>query len=223
MKQKPIIKPFKGIHYNPSLLNNLRILVCPPYDIIKKNQEYKLKKSSRYNFCHLLLTDERNSYKKIGQRFKDWIKKGILIEDSQKAFYLCRQQFSFQGKTMQRYGFLGLLKLDKSRILPHEHTHRGPKIDRFSIISEVQANLSPIFITYPDSEKSAIEKIFKTDDHCEELAYHFENAGIIQKAIKYLIKAGDNAKAKYFYKNKYTRPNINSEKRIKLFEFFHPF
>ncbi len=160
MKTKPIIKPFYGLHYNKKLLPKMQMLVCPPYDIINKDQEIKLKQSSEYNFCNLILTDKEHTYKKIGQVFRQWLKKEVLVQDSQPCFYLCRQKFSFHGKSLRRYGFLGLLKLDKSRIYPHEYTHKGPKADRFSIISEVQANLSPIFIIYPDTKKSRLSKVF---------------------------------------------------------------
>ena len=159
MKSK--LKPFLALHYNPRLFKKLKDLVCPPYDIITEEEEQALRKSSPYNFSHILLKEPSSSYQELGRRFKEWLKKDILIEEKEPAFYLTLQEFKFSSKTFKRIGFLGLLKLDAS-IFPHEKTHSAPKKDRYQVIKYTQANLSPVFVVYPRKKNEVINLLFKT-------------------------------------------------------------
>ncbi|MCD6539112.1 MAG: DUF1015 domain-containing protein [Candidatus Omnitrophica bacterium] len=159
MKSK--LKPFLALHYNPRLFKKLKDLVCPPYDIITEEEERALRKSSPYNFSHILLKEPGSSYQELGRKFKEWLKKDILVEEKEPAFYLTLQEFKFGSKTFKRIGFLGLLKLDAS-IFPHEKTHPAPKKDRYQVIKYTQANLSPIFVVYSKKKNEVITLLFKT-------------------------------------------------------------
>jgi uncharacterized protein (DUF1015 family) len=146
-----IIKPFCAIHYNPSVVKDISSVVCPPYDIIDKNQLSYLRRKSPYNFSWILLADN-NNYREIGTRYREWLRKNILIKDKKESLYLYEQRFSLEGKEYKRLGIVGLLRMDRRDIVfPHEHTLRAPKEDRKRIIEEVKANLSPIFVVTPQS------------------------------------------------------------------------
>ncbi len=47
------IRPFRGIRYNQSLVNDLAAVICPPYDIITPQIEQELYRRSEYNFVRL--------------------------------------------------------------------------------------------------------------------------------------------------------------------------
>ena len=47
------IRPFRGVHYNKSLVKDLSAVICPPYDIISPQQQEELHKKSEYNFIWL--------------------------------------------------------------------------------------------------------------------------------------------------------------------------
>jgi uncharacterized protein (DUF1015 family) len=142
-----LVKPFKAFYYNPKKIKNLSSVVCPPYDIISKKEKRVFKRKSKYNFCNILLVDNKNNYKSLASRFRDWIEDEILIQDTRSCFYLYEQEFSYEEKRFRRVGFLGLLKLNgKDFVFPHERTLMAPKKDRFHILKEMKANLSPIFV-----------------------------------------------------------------------------
>ena len=55
----PAIVPFKAVHYNPQKVANLSNVVCPPYDVISKEQQDELYKLDPHNFIRLeLIKDE---------------------------------------------------------------------------------------------------------------------------------------------------------------------
>jgi len=183
--KNPRIKPLRGLRYNNQLFKNIDKLVCPPYDVIDKKHEVALKKSSEYNFCNVLLKGENETYDDIGKKFNLWIKKSILKEEPEESFYLCLQKFILNNKTMYRHGFIGLLKnTGNQKIFPHEHTHEKPKKDRLKIISKVNANLSPIFIIYPDKENSPLERLFKNTFRTKPLIKFIDASGVENKIWK---------------------------------------
>ncbi|MDD4955917.1 MAG: DUF1015 domain-containing protein [Candidatus Omnitrophica bacterium] len=186
------IKAFRATHYNPRLIKNFSTVTCPPYDVINKKQEFLLKNKSPYNFCNILLTDNGN-YKALGQKFRQWVSKKILFADTKESLYLYEQKFTIHGKRYVRFGVLGLLRMDgKKAIFPHEYTLKAPKIDRKKIISEVKANLSPVFviasrpskilkITYRHYSKTRPFLKFKDTDGNPSRVWKIENSSWIKK------------------------------------------
>ena len=145
------IKPFRATHYNLHAIKDFSSVVCPPYDVISKKQEYLLKRKSIYNFCNILLATG-GDYKALGEKFRRWIAEKILVADSKESLYIYEQNFMLEHKKYVRFGILALLKMSgKGAIFPHEYTLKAPKEDRKRIIKEVKANLSPIFVIAPKS------------------------------------------------------------------------
>ncbi len=140
-----VVKPFCATYYNTLRIKDQSNVICPPYDVISKKQLSFLRKKSPYNFSHVLIADKKN-YREKGAILNKWVKKGILIDDSQESYYLYEQKFKVEGKLFMRFGILSLLQMDKKGIFPHEHTLTAPKKDRKKIIRATKANLSPIFI-----------------------------------------------------------------------------
>ena len=140
-----VIKPFRATYYNPLLIKDHSLVVCPPYDVISKNELKCLRKKSPYNFAHALIANNSN-YQASGAILCEWLKKGILVDDQEECFYLYEQKFKVEGLPVTRFGILSLLQMDKKGIFPHEHTLSAPKEDRKKMISATEANLSSIFI-----------------------------------------------------------------------------
>jgi len=154
VKKTSRVQPFKALYYNQERFKDLSRLVCPPYDIISTEEAKELKKSSVYNYSNLILKGKA-SYKSLGEKFRSWIEKEVFREDSEDSLYLVLQEFSINGKKFRRIGFLGLLRLDGEKVVfPHEKTYSRPKKDRLSLLNEVKANLSPVFIIYPKKKRA---------------------------------------------------------------------
>ena len=162
MAEEKRIKPFLATYYNPRRFGSLSDLVCPPYDVISKEELKRLNRRSAHNFSHILLRKGSASYGKLKETFSLWLQQEVLVEDAAPAFYVTLQEFRVGGKRFKRRGFLGLLKLEGDQVVfPHEKTHAKPKKDRLEVIRQVRANLSPIFIIYPRKGKEPLARIVK--------------------------------------------------------------
>lgn len=156
----PEIRPFKGILYNKKKVKDLSRVVAPPYDIIPPKMQEELYKRHPKNIVRLILgriekTDgaSDNRYIRARLNLEDWLRSDVMLQDRKEAFYIYSQIYKYGNKTIERTGFMALMKLDAekdNKVLPHEKTLLAPKIDRLDLMREVRANLSPIFLLYGD-------------------------------------------------------------------------
>ena len=194
------IRPFRPIRYTEKA-GDYKNLIAQPYDKISRDMQKEYYKKSEYNYCRLTLPIEENRYETSKQRIRQWMNKEILKKDEEPAIFVYRQEFSLFGKTYTRTGFIAALRLHpykEDKVLPHEITHRGPKIDRLNMLRATQKNLETGFLLYPDPEKITIDlfaKIAKTPpliDVKDSLGVRnliwrstdLEKIKLIQKAVK---------------------------------------
>ncbi len=154
------IRPFRGVHYNESLIKNLSDVICPVYDIITSQQQQELYLKSEYNFIRLEFgrelpqdTATDNKYTRSAATLERWLKQGILQVDKEPAIYLHDQYFTYQGREYKRRGIIARVRLeawDKMVVRPHEGTLAEPKSDRTSLLWALQANTSPILALFED-------------------------------------------------------------------------
>jgi len=207
----PVIKSFKAVRYNPKKVKDLSYVVAPPYDVIPKDMQDMLYRNNPHNIVRLILgkikksDDPKNNRYIRAKRFFDlWLKKGVLGQDKSESFYIYSQKYSYVNKDIERIGFIGLMGLDLgkggAKVLPHENTLLAPKIDRLSLMREVRANLSPIFVLY-DDKKHKIVNMLKNFCSKEKviLDIDFEN---VRHRVWRLDKAGMIKKIENFMGNK---------------------
>ncbi len=153
------IKAFNGVRYAKENITNE---ICPPYDVIGTQEKEDLKKASQYNMVKLELSDAeggKNKYEQANVLFKDWLSKGILIQEDKPSLYFYEQEFIDHGKKMIRRGFFAALKIENPHggaVKAHEKTLSAPKEDRLNLLKAVQANLSPIFLLFNDDNSKII-------------------------------------------------------------------
>lgn len=152
------VRPFKAIIYNQDKFKDITDLVCPPYDVISPQEQKDYHQLNRYNFIHILLGLDAagdDKYKRAAIYFKEWLKENIFIEDNKPAVYLHVQDYVVRGEKKTRVGFIALLGLPRgdSSVFAHEHTRLEPREDRLKLIKAVKANLSPIFVVFPDKSR----------------------------------------------------------------------
>ncbi|MDD5116514.1 MAG: DUF1015 domain-containing protein, partial [Candidatus Omnitrophica bacterium] len=160
------IKAFKAVVYNPAKVDDLEKVVCPPYDVISPSAQEVYHDRSPYNFIHIDLSkgsagDEK--YHKAAEIFRSWLKDKVLVQDECPSIYFYSQQYIIRGEKKTRLGFISLLRLgdDKgSAVFGHENTHVEAKQDRFKLLKQVKANLSPIFVIFLD-KKRVIQRVFQ--------------------------------------------------------------
>lgn len=166
----PSIKPFKAIIYNNKKIKNIAKVVAPPYDVIPPAMQAELYKKHENNIVRLILgkmkksdTVSDNRYTRAKMFFDSWLDKNVFIEDDKEAVYIYSQKYKYEGKWIDRTGFISLMELDpsdKKAVLPHENTLKAPKMDRLNLIRSVKANLSPIFMLYED-DKNEITRVLE--------------------------------------------------------------
>jgi len=154
------IRPFRGVHYNQSLVKDLSAVICPPYDIITPQIRQELYHRSEYNFVRLEFSRELpqdtatdNKYTRSAATLEQWLEQDILKLDEAPAIYLHDHYFTYQGKEYKRRGIIACVRLeewDKMVVRPHEGTLSEPKSDRVSLLWALQANTSPILALFED-------------------------------------------------------------------------
>lgn len=155
------IIPFKGILYNKNKIDNISKVVAPPYDAILKGELENYYKISPYNITHLILPKD---YHTSARLFKEWLRRGVLVQDRKEAIYLYEQEYKIYGKAFKRTGFIALLKIEDystNRIFPHENTFDGPKQDRLLLLKEVKANLCPVFFVFPHKRRNGFNLLLE--------------------------------------------------------------
>jgi uncharacterized protein (DUF1015 family) len=137
--------------------DRLKELVCPPYDVISRDDQRRLHDLDPANAVHLELSqahedrDERN--REVAEVWRRWVAEGIITTDGTDSFYVYRQDFvSEDGRRCRVAGVIGALKLgpygEASGVLPHERTMPGPIEERLSLMRALPVNISPIYSIY---------------------------------------------------------------------------
>jgi len=165
----PNIKPFQAVFYNSKKIKDLSKVFCPPYDVITPEEQNYYLNRSPYNFTHIVLGKDKlrddksnNKYTRAKKTYKDWLKRGILVQDEKSCIYFYKQEYKILGQYYSRLGFISLMELQDekdSKVIPHENTHSDAIDDRLRLWRSLNSNLSCIFVCYADKQKK-IENVF---------------------------------------------------------------
>ncbi len=182
------IKSFKGIRYNQEKVK-LENVVTQPYDKITEDRQSAYYEKSPYNIVRTILGKGENPYNEANNFFNDWQDNDILTQDNELSIYPYFQEYTFQGKSGVRKGFVALLKLEEFSsgvVIPHERTLSGPKKDRLNLLSSTRANFGQIFMLYSDAEHKISSLINKEISETAPVASVCESyeAGVHHKLWK---------------------------------------
>lgn len=163
------IRAFRGFRYDLGRAGTLTDLVAPPYDVVDATLQEALYQRSEYNAIRLELTKEEpgdtpttNRYTRASQTLSGWLNDHILQQDTLRCLYVVEQEFTVEGTTYKRRGFIARVQLEEfgqGKIFPHEETMSGPKADRLNLFKATNMNLSPIFGLYPDADNSIFSRL----------------------------------------------------------------
>ncbi|MBI2846659.1 MAG: DUF1015 domain-containing protein [Chloroflexi bacterium] len=155
------VRPFRGLRHNQSLIAHPGDVLCPPYDVISREEQSRLYGLSPYNIVRLEFgqespedTPSNNRYTRASALFQEWLNKDVLVPEKQPAFYLLRQDYSCDGRRRARRGLVACVRLeewDKRIIRPHEKTAQKPKADRLELMLACHTNFSPVMALYEDT------------------------------------------------------------------------
>lgn len=160
----PLLRPFKATGYNVNVVNDLNLVVAPPYDIITPEQRDFFASKSPYNIVHLTLPEGEGDikYENARKKLLSWLLKDVLVSDKDPGIFIYEQKFMIRGVNYKRRGIVALLKVEEygNGIYRHEKTFGGPKEDRRKLMEAVQGQLESLFFLYADKENNVNSKIY---------------------------------------------------------------
>ncbi len=164
------IAPFRGLRYNREKFPDLAQVVIPPYDVISAEEQKFFHERNPYNFIRLELglptqkdSGEDNPHTRAGAWIRHWQEQAVLVRDPNPTIYYSELDFKDgAGSARTRKGFICALRLEdfsSGGVLPHEKTFQSIKDERLALMLACNANLSPIFALYPDSNEKVIHAL----------------------------------------------------------------
>jgi uncharacterized protein (DUF1015 family) len=172
-----VVKPFRGLRPPCALAKDL---ACLPYDVMNTEEAKKMAKGKECSLLHITRseidlppdTDTHSDqvYAKSYENFKKWQDKGWLVQDEVAQFYIYAQ--TMKGRT--QYGIVGCASVDdylNGVIKKHELTRPDKEQDRMVHVRINNANIEPVFFTYPAVKE--IDEIVNTIVTTEKPEYDF--------------------------------------------------
>lgn len=154
-----IVKPFQAIRPDKKYVTKIAAL---PYDVYNREEARMVVEENPLSFLAIDRAEtafprEKDIYgewvyDKAGELLKDWLKKGYLIQDSRKGFYL--YEMTWRGRVQN--GIVAVCAVDdylNQVILKHENTREEKELDRIKHIEGCDAQTGPIFLTYEDQNE----------------------------------------------------------------------
>jgi uncharacterized protein (DUF1015 family) len=135
------VQPFRAVRYSGAA-GSLADLVAPPYDAVSDRERDELYRRSPYNVLHLTLP---GSAAKAARRYREWVREGILVEESEPAAWLLAQRHGDH----ERVGLVVSLEAEPYSagvVLPHERTRERVRDERLELLRATGVQLEPIFL-----------------------------------------------------------------------------
>ncbi|MBR6496374.1 MAG: DUF1015 domain-containing protein [Rikenellaceae bacterium] len=147
------IKPFKGIRPPKEMAAEVS---SRPYDVL--NSEEAKAEATERSLYHIIkpeidfdpIADEhcQEVYDKAVENFKKWKANGWLVQDNEEFYYIYAQ--TMEGRT--QYGLVAASYFEdylSGAIKKHELTRKEKEDDRMIHVRIQNANIEPVFFTYP--------------------------------------------------------------------------
>jgi len=164
-----IVKPFKGIRPPKEIVKQL---ASRPYDVLNSEEARVEAEGNPYSLLRVTKAeidlprgiDEHSQevYNKVVENFNMFKEKKWLVQDKEENFYIYAQ--TMEGRT--QYGIVGAAHIDdymNDNIKKHELTRKDKEEDRMIHVRITNANVEPVFFSYPANKKidAIVEKIVK--------------------------------------------------------------
>lgn len=200
-----IIKPFKGLRPPKEIAH---LVAARPYDVLSSDEARQEAQGNPYSLLHItkpeidlpIGTDEHSQevYLKAAENFLMFREKRWLVPDEKDLLYIYAQ--TMDGRT--QYGIVGCAAVDdyfNGVIKRHELTRKDKEEDRMKHVMITNANLEPVFFTYPAVKEidEIVNQIVNTTSSVYDftapdgIGHHFwliENNDIIQKIVQLFAK-----------------------------------
>jgi uncharacterized protein (DUF1015 family) len=150
-----VLKAFKGLRPPKKIIEQL---ASRPYDVLNSEEARIEAKGNPYSLLHIIKPEidlpedidhySPDVYNKAKENFELFKKEGWLKADEEEYLYIYAQ--TMNGKT--QYGVVGCASVDdylNNVIKKHELTRKDKEEDRMKHVRITNANMEPVFFTYP--------------------------------------------------------------------------
>jgi len=150
-----ILKPFKGLRPPVAIVKDL---ASRPYDVLNSDEAREEAKGNIYSLLHIIKPEidlppsvdihSQPVYDKAKENFDLFRSQGWLAPDDKELLYIYAQ--TMNGKT--QYGIVGCAGVEdymNGIIKKHELTRKDKEEDRMKHVRITNANMEPVFFTYP--------------------------------------------------------------------------
>jgi len=166
-----VVKPFRGLRPPRALAKDL---ACLPYDVMNTEEAREMAKGKEFSLLHITRseidlpagtdTHSEQIYDKSVENFKKWQRNGWLVQDETPHFYIYAQTM----KNRTQYGIVGCASVDdylNGIIKKHELTRPDKEQDRMVHVRFNNANIEPVFFTYPAVKEidEIVDKIVRSE------------------------------------------------------------
>ena len=150
-----ILKPFKGLRPPTSIAKEL---ASRPYDVLNSDEARIEAAGNEYSLLHIIKPEidlpkemdihSQPVYDKALENFNRFRTKGYLVPDQADYLYIYAQ--TMNGK--RQYGLVGCAAVSdylNNVIKKHELTRKDKEEDRMKHVRITNANMEPVFFSYP--------------------------------------------------------------------------
>ena len=150
------VKPFAAVRPPKDIVTEV---AAPPYDVLNSQEAKDMagEKSLLHitkpeiDFDPILPDHDQRVYDRAVVNFKEWQKRGWLVQDAKPCYYVYAQ--TMDGRT--QFGLVLCAHTDdyaEGRIKKHELTRKDKEDDRMIHVRIQNANIEPVFFAYRDND-----------------------------------------------------------------------
>lgn len=152
------VKPFKGLRPPKQFVEEV---ASKPYDVLSSEEARAEAEGNEKSLYHIIKPEidfepgtgehEPKVYDKAVENFQKFQREGWLVQDEKEQYYLYAQ--TMDGRT--QYGLVVGANVDDyltGKIKKHELTRKEKEVDRMHHIEINNANIEPVFLSFPANE-----------------------------------------------------------------------
>mgnify|MGYP000068373071 FL=1 len=152
------VKPFRGLRPPKQFVEQV---ASKPYDVLSSEEARAEAEGNAKSLYHIIKPEidfepgtgehEQKVYDKAVENFQKFQREGWLVQDEKEQYYLYAQ--TMDGRT--QYGLVVGASVDDyltGKIKKHELTRKEKEVDRMHHIEINNANIEPVFLSFPTNE-----------------------------------------------------------------------
>lgn len=152
------VKPFRGLRPPKQFVEQV---ASKPYDVLSSEEARAEAEGNEKSLYHIIKPEidfepgtgehELKVYDKAVENFQKFQREGWLVQDEKEQYYLYAQ--TMDGRT--QYGLVVGASVDDyltGKIKKHELTRKEKEVDRMHHIEINNANIEPVFLSFPTNE-----------------------------------------------------------------------